>query len=372
MAPWSICSIVSPMRSVSRAALARASASVARAPSSRCRGCATCPAAWDDSGNHFVTRAAMGSASEEDETHGERQVEEHVEVQHLPARVGVEVGDGLQDPREEKGKDDAAGDLEDEVAQGHAPSAAGGAEGREHGEQTAAPGSRPAPGTWPPARRSRSRRRGSPRAGPRRGSRPREDREEGADQHVEHRVARERAEEHLVPAAPTMGFAAAWMSCRARMMRPRPMATRPSCPALVFLRDRRRPRRRRWREGREPGEVQREHLRHERRADVRAQHDGEGGASAMRFCETKELVMSAGVALEDCTRLVTPRPAMKAEPREETLFDRTRRRPRRRRAGCPCARCACPTRAGPRWRGGLGASALRSVRGLRKARTAAG
>ena len=49
------------------------------------------------------------------------------------------------------------------------------------------------------------------------------------------------------------------------------------------------------------------------------------GASAMRFCETKELVMSA-VALEDCTRLVTPRPAMKAEPREETLFDRTRRR----------------------------------------------
>ena len=49
------------------------------------------------------------------------------------------------------------------------------------------------------------------------------------------------------------------------------------------------------------------------------------GASAMRFWETKELAMSA-VALEDCTRLVTPRPAAKAEPRFETLFESTRRR----------------------------------------------
>ncbi len=49
------------------------------------------------------------------------------------------------------------------------------------------------------------------------------------------------------------------------------------------------------------------------------------GASPIRFCETKELVMSA-VALEDCTRLVTPKPAAKAEPRLGTLFDRTRRR----------------------------------------------
>ena len=49
------------------------------------------------------------------------------------------------------------------------------------------------------------------------------------------------------------------------------------------------------------------------------------GPSVMRDCETKELVMSA-VALEDCTRLVTPRPAMNAEKRLVTLFERTRRR----------------------------------------------
>lgn len=103
------------------------------------------------------------------------------------------------------------------------------------------------------------------------------------------------------------------------------MATRPSWPALVFLRARKKTTPKKMASGES----------HERSSENTCAMSAEptsapsmiasAGGRAMRFCETKELVMRA-VALEDCTRLVTPRPARNAEPRLETLFDRTRRR----------------------------------------------
>ena len=128
------------------------------------------------------------------------------------------------------------------------------------------------------------------------------------------------------PCASVMGLVASITSCSASSMRPRPIATRPSWPAFELRRDRKKTTPKMMSSGES----------HERSSEKTCARSavptsapsmiGERGAeSAIRFCETNELAMSA-VALEDCTRPVTPRPARNAEKRLETLFERTRRR----------------------------------------------
>ncbi len=104
-----------------------------------------------------------------------------------------------------------------------------------------------------------------------------------------------------------MGFVASWMSCRARMMRPSPIETRPSCPAFVFLRDRKKTTPKKMANGESQERFSENTCAMSEVPTSAPSMMASAGASAMRFCETKELAMSA-VALEDCTRLVTPRP----------------------------------------------------------------
>jgi hypothetical protein len=113
------------------------------------------------------------------------------------------------------------------------------------------------------------------------------------------------------PCALVIGAVASSASCSARMMSPRPIATRPICPTLELRRDRKKITPKKMRSGES----------HERSSEKTSAISAvpmsapsmmaSAAGSASRSCETNELAMSA-VALEDCTSAVTPSPERNA------------------------------------------------------------
>jgi hypothetical protein len=88
-------------------------------------------------GTHFSTkRATVSGEAEEDDR--EEHVEEHVEMQHLAARIGLEAREELEQLGQRGREDHAAGDLEEQVAERDAPAAARGARVHDEREQAAA------------------------------------------------------------------------------------------------------------------------------------------------------------------------------------------------------------------------------------------
>jgi hypothetical protein len=103
------------------------------------------------------------------------------------------------------------------------------------------------------------------------------------------------------------------------------MATRPIWPILELRRDRKKTTPKKMRSGDRNERFSENTCAMSAVPTSAPSITASAAASGRRFCETKELVMIA-VALDDCTRLVTPNPARNAEPRPETLFESTRRR----------------------------------------------
>ncbi|MNF73513.1 hypothetical protein D3C84_555160 [compost metagenome] len=129
----------------------------------------------------------------------------------------------------------------------------------------------------------------------------------------------------FTPLAVVMGSAAAIISCRARMISPRPMPTRPSWPRRVCLRERKKI---------TPKKINSGDSQDRSRVSTRAisavptsapSMMASAGASSISPWATKELTSSA-VALLLCTRAVTPIPAAKASGRRRTLRLSRRRR----------------------------------------------
>ena len=129
----------------------------------------------------------------------------------------------------------------------------------------------------------------------------------------------------FTPLAWVMGSAASTISCSARMIRPRPMNTRPSWPRRVCLRVRKKI---------TPKKISSGDSHDRSRVSTRAisavptsapSMIASAGASAIRPLATKEVASSA-VALLLCTSAVTPMPAAKASGRFCTLRLRMRRR----------------------------------------------
>ena len=129
----------------------------------------------------------------------------------------------------------------------------------------------------------------------------------------------------LTPLVWVIGSAAATISWSARMIRPRPMNTRPSWPRRVCLRLRKKI---------TPKKISNGESHDRSRVSTRAisavptsapSMIARAGASAIRPWATKE-VASRAVALLLCTRAVTPMPAANASGRFSTLRLRMRRR----------------------------------------------
>ena len=128
-----------------------------------------------------------------------------------------------------------------------------------------------------------------------------------------------------MPCASVIGLVASITSWRARSMRPRPIATRPSWPARVPRRERKKITPKRMRSGESHDRSSEKICAISAVPTSAPSMIASAAGSATRFCETNELVRSA-VALDDCTIPVTPRPARSAEKRFVTLFESTRRR----------------------------------------------
>ena len=135
------------------------------------------------------------------------------------------------------------------------------------------------------------------------------------------------SEEHstLPPAAWVIGEAASTMSCSARMISPRPMATRPSWPARVCLRPRKNT---------TPRKISSGDSQDRSKVSTRAisavptsapSMMASAGVSGTRPWATKEVTSSA-VALLLCTRAVTAIPERKASGMRCMLRLSTRRR----------------------------------------------
>ncbi len=234
--PFSICSMVSPMRSASRAALASASPGVVMEAASRKRGpvCRRIPG--DRQQALGQAREGLGEA---EERRRDGDVEEHVEIQHLPARVRIEARDELHDPRQH-----AAKTRQPAAWKRKLPSAT----------------RRPPPAPLPPATTVSS---PEPRLAP-----STRQRATGTETTlVAANVAQSRTTARLenaiitkpapismssigspesvekrtrTPWAWVMGWVAAITSWSASSIRPRPIATRPICPARVSRRERKK------------------------------------------------------------------------------------------------------------------------------------
>ena len=129
----------------------------------------------------------------------------------------------------------------------------------------------------------------------------------------------------FTPLAVVMGSAAATISCSARMISPRPMATRPSWPRRVCLRERKKI---------TPKKISSGDSHDRSKVRTRAISAVPTSAPSMiarpedrpiRPWATKEVTSSA-VALLLCTRAVTPMPAAKARGARFMLWLSQRRR----------------------------------------------
>ncbi|MCY1403863.1 hypothetical protein D3C76_1276080 [compost metagenome] len=129
----------------------------------------------------------------------------------------------------------------------------------------------------------------------------------------------------FTPWAWVMGAAASTISCSARMIKPRPMATRPSWPARVCLRDRKKI---------TPRKISNGDSQDKSNVSTRAisavptsapSMMASAGVSVISPWPTKE-VTNMAVALLLCTRAVTTMPATKAKGRLDMFWLRTRRR----------------------------------------------
>ena len=127
------------------------------------------------------------------------------------------------------------------------------------------------------------------------------------------------------PCASVIGLVAVITSCRARSMRPRPTATRPICPIFVPRRERKKITPKKMSSGESHDRSSENTCASSALPTSAPSMMASAAVSPIRFCATKELAMRA-VALEDCTRPVTPRPARNAEKRLDTLLESTRRR----------------------------------------------
>ncbi len=128
-----------------------------------------------------------------------------------------------------------------------------------------------------------------------------------------------------MPRASVIGSAACTINCRARMIRPRPISTRPIWPTRVCLRERNR---------QTPSSVSSGDSQERSRVSTRAISAVPTSApsmiasavgSAIRPWATKEMASSA-VALLLCTSAVTPMPAPKASGALPMLWPSARRR----------------------------------------------
>ncbi|MCY1430306.1 hypothetical protein D9M71_462510 [compost metagenome] len=129
----------------------------------------------------------------------------------------------------------------------------------------------------------------------------------------------------FTPWACVMGAAASTINCRARMIRPRPMATRPNCPARVCLRDRKKMTPRKINSG---DNQDRSNVSTRAMSAVPTSAPSmmaSAGVSAINCWPTKD-VTSIAVALLLCTTAVTTMPAMNASGRLDMLWLSTRRR----------------------------------------------
>ena len=143
------------------------------------------------------------------------------------------------------------------------------------------------------------------------------------------------------------GRVAATISCSASVIRPRPISDPADrAGAAVLARDE-EDHADEDQERREPRQVEREHHRHQRGADVGAEHHRERRARRRPGSCRRTSATIRQVAVLDWTMLGHAEAGERA-PRKRLAKLRRRGRgagSRRTRAACRCARCACPRRA---------------------------
>jgi hypothetical protein len=213
---------------------------------------------------------------EEDQGDRKQQVEGGVEVHHQALRIRIEPGEDALDRAEQRNREQAPDRLEEEIAERDASAGRPGAGGGEHRQQAAAE-------VRPDHQEQRHLQADQAARDERRGqqhdreARPGEHREEGADQQVEERIPRERAEDHLD--ARRLGDRARRLQDHLQREDDQSDADRDAADLTGARRlpgkvqDDAHPDRHR----REPRQVEGEDLHHQARADVRAEHDRERG-----------------------------------------------------------------------------------------------
>ena len=200
------------------------------AAGSRWRGSARLPAAVLSPAASRST-SARDAAGEEDEEHRERDVEQQVEQHHLAPRVGVEAASmpgAMADGQGDSATITQPTTLKTRLPSGTRRASAPARSVDEHARAGRCRGWRRAPGRAPRAAAARCEAASVAEQQHDREARAADDRQHRADQHVEQHVAGERGEDHLD--AGGLHERAWWprrSSCSARMMRPRPMSTRP-------------------------------------------------------------------------------------------------------------------------------------------------